>query len=121
MHRSFFVCIPIFLFRLSIDLGRLVGLMPLRCQKKDYLAHLSSIVADRVVVRGGHCFCRVVSLLRFTYRIVQYSYIYCSFGRLSIELYSPYMIMINRYTPCWSLPLDNHGPFKIGRNGGGLV
>jgi hypothetical protein len=31
------------------------------------------------------------------------------------------MIMINRYTPCRSLPLDNHGPVKNGRNGGGLV
>jgi hypothetical protein len=29
--------------------------------------------------------------------------------------------MINRYTPCRSLPLDNHGPVKNGRSGGGLV
>ena len=71
MHRtSFFVCIPILLFRLSIDLGRLVGSMPLRYQKNESLAHLSSIVADRVVVRGGHCYYRVLSVLRFTYGIV---------------------------------------------------
>jgi len=67
MHRtSFFVCIPIFLFRLSIDLGRLVGSMPLRYQKNESFAHLSSIVADCVVVRGGHCYypvCFVASLL----------------------------------------------------------
>jgi hypothetical protein len=59
-----------FLFRLSIDLGRLVGSIPLRCQKNESLAHLSSIVAGRVVVRGGHRYYRVLSLLRFTYRIV---------------------------------------------------
>jgi hypothetical protein len=62
--------------------------MPLRYQKKESLVHLSSIVADRVVVRGGHCYYRVLSLLCFTYRIVQYPYIYRSLGRLSIELYS---------------------------------
>jgi len=72
----------------------------------------SSCVMDIVII----VFCRFFAL-----RIALYSYIYCSFVRLSIELYSPYMTMIDRYTPCWSLPLDNHGPVKMGRNGGGLV
>jgi hypothetical protein len=72
----------------------------------------SSCAVDIVII----VLCRFFAL-----RIAVYSYIYCSFGRLSIELYSPYMIMINRYTPCWSLQLDNHGPVKIGHNGGGPV
>jgi len=44
-------------------------------------------------------FCRF-SLLR----IALYSYIYCLFRRLSIELYPRYMI--NRYTPCWPVEIS---------------
>jgi hypothetical protein len=60
-----FLSVFLFFFSLSIDLGRLVGSMPLRYQKKESLVHLSSIVADRVVVRGGHCYYRVLSSLLY--------------------------------------------------------
>ena len=120
MHRtSFFVCIPIFRFHLSIDLGRLVGSMPLRCQKK----YSRTLIQHRRRTRRRARWTSLLScfIACSLLRIALYTYIYCSFGRLSIELYSP-LIMIDRYTPRWSLPLDNHGPVKIGgRNGGGLV
>jgi hypothetical protein len=73
MHRtSFFVCTPIILFHLSIDLGRLVGSMPLRCQKNESLAPLIQhrrrpCVVDIVII----VFCRLFAL-----RIAVYSYIY---------------------------------------------
>ena len=59
--------------------------MPFWYQKNESLAHLSSIVAGRVVVRGGHRYYRVCCF--FALRIALYSYIYCLFGRHSIELY----------------------------------
>ena len=89
MHRtSFFVCIPILLFRLSIDLGRLVGSMPLRYQKIESLAHLSSIVADRVVVRGGHCYYRVLSVLSFTYYGIVFLYLLLVWSTFNRALFS---------------------------------
>ncbi len=93
----FFVCIPIPL-RLSIDLGRLVGSMPLRYRKS--ISHTYPASSQT----ASSCAVDIVVLVfyRFALRIALYSYIYCLFGRLSIELYSRYMIMImiNRYTPC---------------------
>jgi hypothetical protein len=53
IHASLFifVCIPI-LFSLSIDLGRLLDRYPTGIKKKSPC--LSSVVADRFVVHGGH-------------------------------------------------------------------
>jgi hypothetical protein len=49
MRYIIFVCIPIFFFRLSIELGRLVGLMPLGYQKNSFSCFSS---VDRFVVHG---------------------------------------------------------------------
>jgi hypothetical protein len=86
MRHIIFVCIPI-TFSLVYRTGAF-GWIDAVQVSKNYLSRFSSV--SRFVVHGGHR-SRVLSLLCFTYRTVQYSYIYCSVGRLSIELYCRYM------------------------------
>jgi hypothetical protein len=111
MHRtSFFVCIPIS-FSLVYRSGAFGWIDAAQVSNKKNLSHTypassqtaSSCAVDIVII----VFCRFFAL-----RIAVYSYIYCSFGRLSIELYSPYMIMINRYTGhCYWIIM---GPSRLG-------
>lgn len=91
MHRSHFLSVFLFLF-LVYRSGAFGWIDAAQVSKKKNLSHIHpassqavlSCAVDTVVI----VFCHFVPL-----RIAVYSYIYCSFGRLSIELYSPYMIM----------------------------
>ena len=70
MHRtSFFVCIPIS-FSLVYRSGAFGWIDAAQVSKNESLAHLSSIVADRVVVRGGHCYYRVVASSLYVSRCI---------------------------------------------------
>ena len=65
-----FLSVFVILLSLSIDLGRLVGLVPLRHQK-NYPSRLSNVIADPVVVRDGHRMpCFVASLLYVSHCIL---------------------------------------------------
>lgn len=86
-------------------------------KKKESLAHSSSIVADRVVVRGGHCCYRVLSLLCFTYRSV-FLYLLLVWSTFNRALFS---LHDHDQSIHALLVIVIHRPVKIGRNGRGLV
>lgn len=91
MHRtSFFVCTPIFSFSLVYRSGAFGWIDAAQVSKKrisrTVIQHRRRPRRPCVVDIVTIVFCRL-----FAFRIALYSYIYCSFGRLSIELYSLFM------------------------------
>jgi hypothetical protein len=90
IHAPHHFCLYSYFFSLVYRTGAFGWIDAVQVSKNSF-SRFSSV--DRFVVHGGHR-SRVLSLLCFTYRTVQYSYIYCSVGRLSIEPYCRYIIFV---------------------------